>query len=195
MTLWPDAPPPMWCAWFTGLIDGEGYFQLTQRNTGTRAFQVELIINLREDDILVQEEIRRTLKIGRLYHINESGARAKGERASDQVRWRCTRIADIMRILIPLFDTYQLHSKKRRDFEIWREAATIVYQHKHLLPAGRRRMVELVRDLKIFRHMTPLALSEARSQITHHDEKAGAGMTRPDSISTGHFPPEQLREV
>jgi hypothetical protein len=127
--------------------------------------EVELVINLREDDGPVLLEIRRALNIGRIYHVDERAQRAKGERASDKVRWRCARITDIVGVLIPLFETYGLHSKKRHDYEIWREAAMIVYRRQHLSPAGRRTMLELVAKLKSRRRATPLA--QRRQPVSH----------------------------
>jgi len=100
-----------WCSWFTGLVDGEGYFHLVERHTRL-AFEVEFVINLRIDDRPMLVDIRDTLGVGRIHDINDELQRRQGIRASDRARFRCHRIEEITHVLIPLFDEYPLHSKK-----------------------------------------------------------------------------------
>lgn len=145
---------PKWCSWFVGLIDGEGYFHLVRRRT-RRSFEVELVINLRMDDKAVLEEIYHVLRIGSLYKINDELQRKQGIKASDRIRWRCCKADEIMKVLVPLFEEYPLHSKKFRDYQIWREAAFIKYRKIHL-DEGYYRMMELVEELKGVRQDTPL---------------------------------------
>lgn len=146
---------PKWCSWFTGLVDGEGYFHLVKRHTTLR-FEVELVINLRFDDKPVLVEIRDTLGVGRIHDINDELQRRQGVKASDRARFRCHRIEEITHVLIPLFDEYPLHSKKLRDYEIWREAAFWCLTKSHLRGEGYSRMMYLVEELKYVRANTPL---------------------------------------
>ena len=138
---------PLWCAWFSGLIDGEGSF-LIGFNKGSSSFSCYIQIKLREDDASVLEEkINYVLHCGRLYHIDYAKARASGERASDQVAWLCYSTGDLANIVIPLLDEFGLRSKKQRDYEIWREAVLLKYESKHSV----RQMLRLKRELELTR--------------------------------------------
>jgi len=145
---------PLWCSWFSGLVDGEGYFHLVRRSNGR--FETEFVINLRRDDIGVLAEIHATLGIGRLYsRINDSKQRNQGIQASDRTRWRCYRIAELITVLVPLFEEYPLHSKKNRDYGIWKKAAFLKYQGAHRYLDGREILAGLVEELKVARKDTP----------------------------------------
>lgn len=146
---------PNWCSWFVGLVDGEGYFHLVRRHTRF-AFEVEFVMNLRIDDKPMLVEIKNTLGIGRIHDINDEAQRKQGHKASDRARFRCYNVEEITRVLIPLFDEYPLHSKKCRDYEIWREAAFLQLTKAYRGDVGYDRMMYLVEKLKRVRADTPL---------------------------------------
>lgn len=114
---------PLWASWFSGFIDGEGYFQLMPGSSG---FRPALVIDLRADDQAVSIEIQGKLGVGKIYHISKEYDRKKGRNSSDQYRWRCIKTDHVVNVLIPLFDTYQLKSKKKNDYRIWRAASLLI---------------------------------------------------------------------
>ncbi len=139
-------PDPIWCSWFTGFIDGEGYFQIDLRKDHRGAF-VALTITLREDDKNIIEEIHNKL-LGDIYYVSYKHDRAAGRKSCNQWRWRIRDKNQIVNILIPLFDQYPLRTKKKKSYEIWREAALIIYENNHLGISGHNKMLMLRKNLK-----------------------------------------------
>lgn len=137
-----------WLCWFVGFVDGEGYFYLSLAKR-TRQVSIGLIIVLREDDREIIEEIRQVLGFGQIYQISRETDRKRGGRNSnDQIRWSCRRISEIVDVLIPIFDEIPLRTKKQSDYKIWREAALIIYNKRHLSDSGKLRVMELWQQIK-----------------------------------------------
>lgn len=133
-----------WCSWFTGLVDGEGCFEIQNRphpgcRTGYES-RVRLAIQLRADDHAVLEEIHRTLRIGHLYPTEQKGH-------NPTVKWQVADNSACYFVLIPLFDQYPLKSKKHRDYLIWKEAVTILH-HEPPNKARLQRLQQLERLIK-----------------------------------------------
>ncbi len=114
----------LWASWFSGFIDGEGYFQIAQETP--TYFRMALTIDLREDDEQIVREIQSTLNVGQIYHIFKKADRLKGIKSADQFRWTCRRPDEILEAIIPLFDSYPLKTKKSREYKIWRDAAFLI---------------------------------------------------------------------
>lgn len=111
----------VWRGWFVGLTDGEGSFQIDKRNHRSPGanYHCHFTIALRDDDRAILEEIRDTLGIGKIYDKPDRSTLTCKKRP--QVEYRVGTIADCAE-LVKLFDTYPLRAKKRRDFEIWKQA-------------------------------------------------------------------------
>lgn len=50
--------------------------------------------------------------------------------AKEQARYSVQKIDDINNIIVPFFQKNQLNGKKKKDFELWRKAADIIYKNK-----------------------------------------------------------------
>jgi hypothetical protein len=142
---------PLWCSWFTGFLDGEGYFQISPQPKSKTAFQICLTITLREDDKYIIEEIKSTLECGRIYYISYKHERVKGHHACNQWRWTVRDISSIVQIIIPLLDHYPLRTKKAHDYVIWRKAALIKSSKAH---GNCPEIEDLRKQLKVI-HQTP----------------------------------------
>ena len=56
--------PPSFLAFFVGLVDGDGYIQITKTTKGFIA--IKLVISIHLDDISTLEYIQSVLKLGKL---------------------------------------------------------------------------------------------------------------------------------
>lgn len=106
-----------------GAIDGEGSFNIIRRAKG-KAYGCLFALGLRADD----EEFVRLLRswageIGNVYIARRNPKNElKHPRNSKPVAmWVVTRPDDCRR-LAAILDEFPLRSKKRRDYEVWREA-------------------------------------------------------------------------
>ena len=104
-------------AWLAGFIDGEGSFSIAPDRRDD-SFRCSFKLKLRADDRAVLEQVQSRLRIG-------SVSREKRRPPSRPCyAWRVSSQADCQ-ALIALLDAAPLQSKKRRDYEIWREAVAL----------------------------------------------------------------------
>ncbi|MBI4053957.1 MAG: LAGLIDADG family homing endonuclease [Candidatus Doudnabacteria bacterium] len=116
--------------YIAGFADGEGCFALKFRKDQQRNrdgtfreyfyWGAEFAIVLRADDIEILQSIQRTLSCGTISKSTKS----------ESVRFSVQNPKDLLEKIVPFFSKYQLRGKKRRDFELWTEAVTILYKHR-----------------------------------------------------------------
>jgi len=108
--------------WFAGFVDGEGHFKATaqghQSNKRRIHLHLALRIALRADDMRLIDKIHATLQVGKVYHTPKYSCGRVGSKP--QSVWAVHRYADLMGVIIPLFDKYPLKSKKKRDYIQWK---------------------------------------------------------------------------
>lgn len=109
--------------WLAGFTDGEACFaaSLTVDKNGYHNLYTRFVIEIREDDRAILEEIRDILKVGGVWRRAQRGG------SKPLVAYYVTRNADLYHVIIPLFEKYPLRTKKARDFSIWRELVGIQY--------------------------------------------------------------------
>jgi len=108
--------------WLAGFVDGEGTFSLIRTNKDTYA--VSFAIKLRADDAAILRDIQRYRGCGRVFFGVKDGSAPK----SPYARYATGSIRDIVARIVPLLEQFPLRAKKRRDFEIWSEAARLIYR-------------------------------------------------------------------
>ncbi|MFH1162346.1 MAG: LAGLIDADG family homing endonuclease [Candidatus Jorgensenbacteria bacterium] len=110
--------------YIAGFVDGEGCFALKFRRDVRHErkgkpeyfyWDIEFVIGLKADDKDILERIRDTMGCGRLGNIDRRGL----------VRYAVNDVRDLVKKVIPFFEKYPLHAKKRHDFKLWSEAVTI----------------------------------------------------------------------
>lgn len=151
-----------------GFVDGEGCFALklrkdTQKNKETGRMReylywnLEFAIVLRPDDAEILELIQNSIRCGKITYTKDGS----------QVRLSVQNSGDILNVVIPFFEKYKLHAKKKIDFELWKEACCIVGKYrngqlntthgkrgfikKEFLPADTRRLVEIRNKMVIYK--------------------------------------------
>ena len=103
--------------WLAGFSDGEGCFTVTKRSDSAGVV-VAFQIKLRDDDADILYECQRRLG-GTVIRIKESNPKW-----GDQVVWRVRDMTSLQN-LVNLFEAHPLRAKKRKDFEIWKQAVRL----------------------------------------------------------------------
>lgn len=150
--------------YIAGFVDGEGCFALKFRRDIRRErknqpeyfyWGIEFAVLLRGDDRPLLEGIKATLGCGHI-SINRSEA----------ARYAVNRLDDLVNKIVPFFERYPLHGKKRFDYELWREAvqifkrsqqATIIgkgerrFRKKMWTSADQQRLKEIYEEMKNYK--------------------------------------------
>jgi len=117
-----DLPPIAKCYgyWLSGLIDGEGSFNLIHVRAGGRSYvRPGFHIGLRDDDGDIIREIAHRLGIKKTIHRERAYANSKPQAELHITSWGgCRKI-------VQFIEQFPLQTRKRRDFEIWREAVLL----------------------------------------------------------------------
>jgi hypothetical protein len=109
-------------SYFAGLFDGEGtllLFKIPRREGWTRRDFVAQIA-MRDDDA----ELIRSWQAALGGNIYWNPGHAP---TNPSVQWRMHKLADLAEVLVPLFDTYPLRSKKKLQYLLWREIVLLRY--------------------------------------------------------------------
>lgn len=134
--------PPDFGHWLAGFVDGEGCFDINVQNSG-RSIRCRLQIRLRDDDAAMLSTIRDTLGVG----VVKATPDPRPTRYN-QATWTVSGIADIIHVIIPLFEKYPLRAKKAKDFRLWARAARLIHSKAHLTPDGREEVLALKRQMQ-----------------------------------------------
>ena len=125
-----------------GLTDGEGCFYAGIRypKGAHKTVRVEphFYIKLRGDDLPVLEEVKQTFGCGAIYYQNE-----KRENHSACYRFEINALRDIKEKLIPFFEKYPLHSKKQREFELFKAIFKLVEEKLYKTTTGLKEVERL----------------------------------------------------
>lgn len=106
--------------WLAGFIDGEGCFKLNQSSTrpGRTNWACTFELSLRADDSDILYVIAERTGLGQV------GKLEGVKRGNPKRSWRVTSKAGCLG-LVEILDRAPLRAKKRRDYEIWREAVLL----------------------------------------------------------------------
>jgi hypothetical protein len=122
------------CVWFSGFVDGEGYFQIarvkSKRAKGGYLYLPMMGVGLRKDDYPTLYNVKKTLGLGCLCHGKRQG-KFKNEHPS--IRWVVSGVKQCLK-LIDLFDAYPLRTKKKKDYVVWKNFVLQKAEHGRKLP-------------------------------------------------------------
>lgn len=123
--------------YIAGFVDGEGCFALKFRRDvrhdrkGSPAYfywAIEFAIMLKSDDTEILRSIKNTLDCGWISNVDKRGL----------VRYSVSRVDDLLKKVVPFFELYELHAKKRHDFKLWRKALTVFKRNQRSKNGPRR---------------------------------------------------------
>jgi MarR family transcriptional regulator for hemolysin len=154
-------------AYLGGFFSGEGCFQLSR-------LQPRAVIKLRRDDRSILELFASRFEIGSVRDRPAYGNK------NPSVTWLVCATGDLARAIC-LFDAAQLRGRKRREFEVWRQAA---HERACARPARRRwdrgrveGVAERLRALRPYRHPNDGAPT-TRAHAEHDARSAYANVLR-----------------
>lgn len=123
--------------WVTGLVDGEGCFYSSLRfRSGSQAFkgrggrrypsmefQARFEILMRADDAGTLKKVETFFGVGSVSKFKRDLKRSgkSGSNPNPSVEYRCGSLGDLRSVIVPHFERFPLQSKKRVDFEIWKQ--------------------------------------------------------------------------
>jgi hypothetical protein len=126
--------------WLSGFTDGEGCFGIFLCQNLRRLLfypKTNFTITLRSDDDKILRTIMSFFQCG---YVNAIPAPSKEKfiNAKPMSRFSISKIRDLVQIVIPHFEKYQLRAKKAVDFSLWKEAV-ILHWNVTKLPRPRRK--------------------------------------------------------
>jgi len=104
--------------WFAGFFDGEGtitiWSRTSTRDARYREYRLSIRIMIRDDDAHIMTRIKDNLKVGNISRHKRNG------NGNPAIAWICERVQDLAEVIIPLFDRYPLHTKKAKEYAVWK---------------------------------------------------------------------------
>lgn len=141
--------------WFSGYFDGEGCLTVFYRDRNrlgniTPERRVGVQISCRYDDADVLRYIHKTLSVGVVWDTPAKGT------TRPAYNWRVENASDLTQVILPIFDSYPLRSKKRLEYTIWK--TLVINQYVNTLGGTSTRVGASVEENAVFK----LALQQIR---------------------------------
>lgn len=132
--------------YLVGLTDGEGCFYIGVRYPKgahkTPRVEPHFYIKLRGDDLPLLEEVRAAFGCGAIYYQNE-----KRLNHSECYRFEVNALRDLKEKIIPFFNKYPLHSKKNKEFQLFKTIFQLVQKREHKTPTGLKEIEKLKSEM------------------------------------------------
>lgn len=114
-----------------GFVSGEGCFYVSIFNKSTGHIQVQcgFSIKVRNDDRELIKAIHRVLKYsGNIYEIESKRYRYAWDsiKRHDAVLLLIRNVDELVHYVIPFFDQYPPRGRKRRNYDLWKEAVAVL---------------------------------------------------------------------
>jgi hypothetical protein len=151
--------------WIAGFTDGEGCFSISVvRNDGCRLgwqVQHEFAITQSFSSVTALEAVRTHLGCGRIVvsHRNDN-------HREPLARLSLKRRRDLVHVIIPFFEAHPLMTAKQQDFELFREAMTIIGSGRHLEIDGLTEIANLTERMNRKQRSRYLESSEAIRRLS-----------------------------
>ena len=115
--------------WVSGFCDGESSFIISLKQTPRKSWQVQAVfqIGLHIKDIALLEKIQSFFKGAGKIQVSTSLNRAT---------YSVTKLKDLVSIIIPHFQQYNLVSVKVIDFQLWEKCIRLMERKEHLNKSG-----------------------------------------------------------
>ena len=141
--------------WITGFFDGEGcfYINISIKSSNKKYYvSPHVYIGLHKKDITILELIIKHLEVGRINYKHGS--------TSVQLD-----VGSLHEIETLMDDKYSLVTKKKADFNLWKEIINIIQMKEHLTDEGLEKIVALKASMNLglsqklklaFSHVVPI---------------------------------------
>lgn len=123
MKTFHTSQPDDWASWFSGLVDGEGHFAITQLRNRT-TFLPQFSIGLRVEEEPIIRDIHARLGCGNVYVTPRTYTNRHGDRIARKVEFYAHNL-DSCRKIDDLLQSHPLRTNKSQDYEIWHEFVQI----------------------------------------------------------------------
>ena len=115
--------------WITGFVDGEGCFHISinPHKEMTAGYQIlpEFTVVQHKSDVQILYALKSYFKCG-VVRVNHG----------DRMAYRVRSLDHLSQIIIPFFERYSLKTKKRIEFEKFRDVLRMMQQKEHLTTEG-----------------------------------------------------------
>jgi hypothetical protein len=138
-----DKIDPAFGHWLAGFIDGEGCFILSP--TGHGYFYARFHIKVRDDDADIILQAYEAPGLGNVYYRPH-----KNSTSNPAIVWQIQKQSEC-RQFVKFLERFPLRAKKKRDFEIWKEALGELQQNSR----DRPKLRYLNEKLKFIRRYRP----------------------------------------
>lgn len=160
--------------WIIGFVDGEGCFSIhfvkqpdkIEKDRVRKGYKVGY--QIAHDFVVVQgaksldslEILKDFFGVGRI-HIN----RRHDNHKEDLYRYSVGKREDLVKVIIPFFEKYQLKTSKKKDFDLFKRCISLMNKKKHLFSEGAIKIALMTEKMnhqksrteliKILRNQTP----------------------------------------
>lgn len=139
--------------WFSGFVDGEGCFNVScinRKNFKNPQITTNFVIAQAEYSIM--NEINNILQLGwyEKYKKPKIYKSISREFPGCYTYHLATRSLNDCLLLISIFDKYKLRTKKKRQYELWKEAVYIrqINNHKQWLIENIERIKQIIQEIR-----------------------------------------------
>ena len=135
-----------------GLVVGEGcvYAESVRDPRYRLGWRVRpaFCIEMRRDEEPVLAAVRDLLGCGGVYHLDFGRYRGYRDRGWQRyAKFRVSSVRQLHERVVPFFDGYRLFGRKKVAFEIFTPLVALVYERRHLTPAGLAEAKDLAEQL------------------------------------------------
>lgn len=128
-------------SYITGFVDGEGSFLVSF----TKRAKLSTGIEVRPSFSISQHKRNKEILFRMRDYFHCGGIRFS--KRDQNYRYEVRSLDDLLKIIIPYFETHPLQTSKRHDFELFKDICFLMKTKKHLSEKGVRRMIDLAYDM------------------------------------------------
>ncbi len=126
--------------WITGFVDGEGCFLIGIASHPEMPAQIQIL-----PEFTVVQHRRDVQVLFALKSFFQCGVVRTNH--GDRMAFRVRKLDHLLHIIIPFFMKHKLKTKKRIDFEKFRDVVLMMEQKQHLTPEGRETIIRLTNEM------------------------------------------------
>lgn len=123
--------------WIVGFIDGEGCFHISFNLSNKMPCGIEV-----RPSFSVSQKANSLHAITNIKNYFNCGG-IRFDKKDGTYKYEVRSLKDLRQIIIPFFSRYELFTKKKLDFEIFKKACILIAEGQHLNPKGLSQIINL----------------------------------------------------